>query len=113
MANEGEFPKTDGDIYYGKDANMTYYQADGASTLNYSNISVTTSATLIKASNSSRKRILIRNLHSVSIWIGDSGVLTTDGFELKPKECIVLWDTAAIYGIVLADTADIRYLEAQ
>lgn len=113
MSGEGEYPKEDGDVLYGKEANMAYYNGAFGNTLNYSNVSITTSATVIKASNSNRKSILIYNNDTTSIFIGDSGVTINDGFELAPLESIYLVDTEAFYGIVSAGTADIRYLEVE
>jgi len=47
MADEGEYPKTDGDVYYGKDANMSYYQAALAETMNQASVNITSADTTI------------------------------------------------------------------
>lgn len=114
MANEGQYPKANGDIYYGKDANIAFYGELNSGTMNYGAVTVGTTATVIKAANSSRKTILIRNNGDATIWIGDSGVTISDGKALEPSKSIKLYTQDAIYGI--ADTSsvdDARYLEVQ
>jgi hypothetical protein len=114
MASAGDFPKVDGDVYYGQDANMTYYNATLTGTMNYGNISVTTAATLIKATNASRKSILVRNYGSASLFIGGNNSVTTgNGFEVQANQSIYIKDTDEIYGIVASGTLDVRYLETQ
>ena len=114
MAAAGDFPKVDGDVYYGQDANMTYYNAALAGTMNYGNISVATTATLIKATNTSRKSILIRNNGSASLFIGGNNLVTTsNGLEVPSNQSIHIKDTDELYGIVATGTLDVRYLETQ
>jgi len=114
MATEGEFPKTDGDVFYGKDSNMSYYNAALTGTMNYGNITVTTSATLIKATNASRKSIVIRNYGSAALFIGgNNSVTTANGFEVPASQSIYIKDTDEVYGIVASGTLDVRYLETE
>ena len=114
MANSGEYPKADGDVYYGKDANMSYFNATLTSTLNYGNISVGTTATLIKATNSSRKSILIRNNGSATLYIGGNNAVTTsNGHGVIAGQSIYVKDQDEIYGIVASGTLDVRYLETE
>lgn len=114
MADEGEYPKANGDIYYGKDANIAYYGELNTDTMNYSNVTIATSATTLIAANSSRKSILIRNNGSNDLYIGESsGVTTSDGQLIRPQQCIRLFTTAIIYGIADTSSVDVRYLEVQ
>jgi len=114
MADEGKFPKINGDIYYADDANITFYQELNSGTMNYGAVTISTSATTIKASNGDRKRILIRNNHvSESLYIGDSGVTTSDGKEISPGQSIVLFTQDTIYGIADSSLDDVRYLEVE
>jgi len=114
MAASGFFPKINGDIFYGPDANASYYQGALSSTLNYSNINVATSATLIKAANSGRKSMLIFNNSDTVIYVGAAGVTITDGFEIGLNESFYYEDPEAIYGVHGdAGTKDIRYWEVE
>ena len=113
MANEGQYPKIDGDVFYGKDANMSYYNGTLSSTLNHASINVGTSATAIKAANTSRQSILIKNTGTATVYLGPSGVTTGDGYLLAYGKSIILYHKEAIYGITASTTEDVRYLEAE
>jgi len=57
--------------------------------------------TTIKTANTSRKRIIVKNINATyNCAIGGSGVTYSTGFLLKPNEQIEIRSTAAIYGIV-------------
>ena len=111
MANEGKFPKQDGDIYYGLDANATYYNAALSTTGSYNGLTVGSDVTTIVASASTRKKILIRNTGDYTVYIGGSSVTTTTGTPVDSNVCIVLNTDDAIYGITTGSDTDIRYLE--
>jgi len=111
MANEGKFPKNDGDIYYAKDANSSYYQAALSTTAAYDAVTVTSSATVIVTENNARKKILIRNIGADTIYIGEAGVTVTTGIPLDSNVCIVLNTSDAISGIVSSTSSEIRYIE--
>lgn len=73
---------------------------------------ITSTATLIVASNSIRKSILIRNIGAVDIYIGTSAVTTANGFLLKANESIGLdRNTAAIYGRTASTSGTVSILE--
>jgi len=79
-----------------------------------SSINIGTSPTKIPSSNlTERKTLTIRNNGSNTIFIGGSGVTTTDGYPLKPNESmdIDLDAGATLYGIVASGTEDLRVLE--
>jgi len=110
----GDFPVGTGEIVAANSMNSAYFNATLAGTMNYGNISVTTSATLIKATNTSRKSILIRNNGSSTLYIGgNNSVTTSNGFEVIAGEEIYIKDTDEIYGIITSGTLDVRYLETQ
>jgi len=110
----GDFPVAQGEIIEAKSMNSSYFNATLAGTMNYGNISVTTAATLIKATNASRKSILVRNYGSASLFIGGNNSVTTgNGFEVQANQSIYIKDTDEIYGIVASGTLDVRYLETQ
>ena len=112
-ANQGEYPKADGDIYYGQDANMSFYQGALSDLINYGNIDVLATATLIKAANPLRKSILIRNNGYQNIYVGAAGVTPATGKKIPSGETRYILDKDAIYGITDSGTVDTRYLEVQ
>lgn len=78
-----------------------------SSALGASQVTVGITATLIKASNTSRKRITIKVPQSAAnpVYIDDENtVTTTTGHELSPGDAITIHTTAAIYGIASAST---------
>ncbi len=85
----------------------------GGTSLNYNRITIATTSTVIKAINADRRSILIKNNDSVSIYIGDSSVATSDGYELEAGKSMYLTDNEAIYGIVTTGTANLAYLEVE
>ena len=81
-------------------------------TLNNAAVTVTTSATLIRAANGGRQSLALQNRGTTSIFLGNSGVTVANGFELMPNAIIdVTGISAAIYGIALSGACDVRLLE--
>lgn len=115
MANEGEYSKSDGDIYYGKDANMAYYQGALATGLNYGSSQIGSPATLVVPSNANRKSVLIRNNDTDSIYIGPAGVTDATGFKVLPNESFyVVADATDLYAYGSpTSNFDVRYLETE
>lgn len=76
-------------------------------------VSVTNSATVIKAANTNRKRITIKNpaSNSAACFIGIAGVAANTGHQLDPGDAITLNTTAAVYGIHASATQTLTYLE--
>jgi hypothetical protein len=111
---EGVFPKADGEVYFGKDANMNWYQGALAGTLNHASVDTADTEVLIIAANSSRQTLLITNNGSNTIFLGLTGVADTTGYPLDPTQSILLYNREAVYGICASGlTSDARYLEAQ
>jgi hypothetical protein len=91
--------------------------------MSYGNISVTSSATLIKAENKHRTSLIIRNNGTAEFFYGlDSSVTVANGFPVKADEVLNLevdvdkvtleetLYTGPIYGIA-ATTQDVRFVE--
>jgi len=78
-------------------------------------VGVTTSATLIKAATSTRKKITLQNYTDAgtnpAIYIGSAGVTTGSGIAMLDGDSRVFENTDAIYGIVGSGSALIRILE--
>jgi len=84
-----------------------------SSTFSTGQVTVDNTADQIKAANTSRKRIVIKNpTGGVAVFIGlTSGVTASNGHRLDPGDAITLNTTAAIYGITSAGSAVVTYLE--
>jgi len=83
-------------------------------TTNWVTVDTTSGGVLIKAANTSRKSITIRNIGSVDMYIGNSGVTTATGFLLQAatKEAYTFdRNTAAVYGITAATSTTACYIE--
>lgn len=74
-------------------------------------VSVGSSATQIIAANT-RQAVLITNPSStVTVYIGGSGVTTSNGQELLPEQSITLPVVSAVYGIVATGSQTVSYVE--
>lgn len=75
-------------------------------------VDTTVGGVVIKALNTSRKSIIIRNQGATDMYVGPSGVTTANGILVKANEVLTLdRNTAAIYGIVGAGSTTAGYLE--
>ncbi len=110
--SENSYPKSDGDIYFGSEANQANYGRSGT-THSYGAVSVGTSATSINAASSTRVGIIIANAGSTTIYLGASGVTTADGYPLFAGKSIYFTTQDQIYGIVASGTESARYLEVE
>jgi hypothetical protein len=82
----------------------------------YGQITVGTSATLIRPANTDRISLQITNLVSEEVYVGfDASVLTTTGFQLSQQDVISFTGSdlykGAVYGIVTTGSADVRFFE--
>lgn len=82
-------------------------------TLNTNQISVGSVSTLIIAANASRKRLVLTNMGTTNVFIGNIGVTIGTGQLLLgiAGYVIPLYFTGAVYGIVGTGTQTIAYLE--
>ena len=114
MANEGEFPKEDGDVFYGKDANIVKYSGYNSNTILYDSVSVGSDATMIVSADTTRKSLLVRNHGSTVIFVGPSGVTNSNGYKIQPKQSIYLNTVGAVYAAadssIGSGTNDTRYM---
>lgn len=89
-------------------------QTTTSSTFTTGQVSIDNTAPLIKAANTSRKSVVLRNTGATDAYIGiDNTVSTSTGFLIKATESITLdRTTAAIYGVTAgAGTTTFAYLE--
>lgn len=72
-------------------------------------VSVGTSATLLDAADSTRQSVTLKNAGAVTVYVGPSGVTTTNGLPLEPGEALTVdKTTAALYAIVASGSCDVR-----
>jgi hypothetical protein len=77
----------------------------------YGNVTVATTATLIKAA-ASRQSISIYNNGASTVFVGyDTAVTTTNGMPIPAGAEREIRDELAVYGIVASGTVDVRYIE--
>lgn len=82
-------------------------------TLNTNQISIGSTSTLIIAANTNRKRLVLINMGTTNVFIGNIGVTIGTGQLLLgiAGYVIPLYFTGAVYGIVGTGTQTIAYLE--
>lgn len=99
----------------GESANSDLVTALGNSTVIAVNqVSMSNVAAVIKAANTSRKRIIIKNpaTNTQAVFIGPTNAVTAaNGHCIDPGDAITLNCTGAIYGILAAGTLTVTYLE--
>lgn len=82
---------------------------DGA--LNYAAVTVSTTATAIRAQNTGRHRIVIYNNGTKPVYLGDdTSVTTANGFPVPVGQAFLMEHYGAVYGIASVD-CDVRYWE--
>lgn len=96
------------------DALGRLYANNSHQSMAYGSVSVTTSATDLVASDlANRKRILLQNLGTKKVYVGDASVTTANGIELFPGNSIELdiGPQIDIYAIAAAGSQDVRVME--
>jgi len=81
-------------------------------------VTVAATATAIAPVDPTRRRIVIKNTNATTIYVGGSGVDTTDGYPLAQNEVLIIdqqhrEDTAAQqgwYGVVASGTQNINVI---
>ena len=78
-----------------------------------SKVSISSTATLITSSLANSRTRLLHNNGSVTIYLGDATVTTTDGYLLAAGEekAFDIESGVAMYGIVETGTCELRILE--
>ena len=105
MAEQKEYPKADGDVYYGDDANKMFgvYVGTEAELL-----SVTSSSGSVVYSGSYQYHVL-RNTGGNKCFINFGSAATTNNFDLDVNEEISVWGvTQSISAITASSTTTLR-----
>ena len=74
----------------------------GGTSIANAHVTVTNSATTIKAATETQHCVTIVNYQTVPIYVGAATVTTSAGFRLDPGASITLHTTAAVQGITSA-----------
>jgi len=80
-------------------------------TIDSGSVSVTTSAAIVKAADSTRRSLVLTNLGSDYVFIGDSAVAVNTGIRLAPSQALTLdkSPTAAVYAIATSGTQTVAW----
>jgi hypothetical protein len=84
--------------------------------VNYSNVTVGNTATLVLASNPGRRMFSVYNNGAVTMYLGpDANVATTTGTPILPQASYTQNGSrmymGAWYGITASSTVDVRYMD--
>src|SRR5512139_3377786 len=74
----------------------------GGSSIANAHVTVTNSATTIKAATETQWEVTIVNYQTVPIYVGGATVTTSTGFRLDPRASLTLHTTAEVQGITSA-----------
>lgn len=74
-------------------------------------VSVGATATLIIAAGTRQGVVITNPSSSVTVYIGGSGVTTSNGQELLPLQSITLPVVSAVYGIVASSSQTVSFAE--
>lgn len=74
----------------------------GGSSIANAHVTVTNSATTIKAATDTQHCVTIVNYQTVPIYVGGATVTTSNGFRLDPGASLTLHTTAEVQGITSA-----------
>lgn len=69
-----------------------------------------TGAATLRAANVNRRSCTIKNTSTATLYVGASGVGTTDGFPLAQNEGLTLRGTGAIF-VNTGGSCDVRFIE--
>lgn len=74
----------------------------GGTTIANAHVTVTNTATEIRAATDTQVWVTIVNYQTVPVYVGAATVTTSTGIRLDPGASIDLWTTAAVQGITSA-----------
>ncbi len=80
-------------------------------TIDSGSVSVTTSAAVVKAADATRRSLVLTNLGSDYVFIGDAAVALNTGIRLAPAQALTLdkSPTAAVYAIATSGTQTVAW----
>jgi len=106
-------------LAYSADGSRTHIGADSAglqviergATIDSGSASVTTSAAVVKAADATRRSLVLTNLGSDYVFIGDSAVAVNTGIRLAPSQALTLdkSPTAAVYAVANYGTQTVAW----
>jgi hypothetical protein len=106
-------------LAYSADGSRTHVVADSAglqvvergATIDSGSASVTTSAAAVLAADSTRRSVVLTNLGTDNVWIGDSGVAANTGVKIIPGGSLTIdhAPTPAIYAVSSSGSQTVAY----
>jgi len=106
-------------LAYSADGSRTHVGADAAgiqviergATIDSGSASVTTSAAVVKSADATRRSLVLTNLGSDYVFIGDSAVAVNTGIRLAPSQALTLdkSPTAAVYAVANSGTQTVAW----
>ena len=106
-------------LAYSADGSRTHIGADSAglqviergATIDSGSASVTTSAAVVKAADATRRSLVLTNLGTDYVFIGDSAVAVNTGIRLAPSQALTLdkSPTAAVYAVANSGTQTVAW----
>ncbi len=106
-------------LAYSADGSRTHIGADSAglqvvergATIDSGSASVTTTPAAVLSADSTRRSVVLTNLGSDSVWIGDSGVVANTGIKIAPEGSLTIdhAPTPAIYAVASSGTQTVAY----
>lgn len=106
---------TDGDVLYDHelDQNVAHRESRNqkGSILANNTVSVGIIGAQVVAANSDRTYLMIMNVGTANVYVGASGVTTSDGFLIEPNGWEVFLSTEAVFVISGSASQEVRYLE--
>jgi len=106
-------------LAYSADGSKTHIPAGSAglqviergSVIDSGSASVTTSAAVVKAADATRRSLVLTNLGTDYVFIGDSAVALNTGIRLAPAQALTIdkSPTAAVYAIANSGTQTVAW----
>ena len=84
----------------------------GADNFATGQVTLSTSAALVKAANAARRALIVKNIDaSIVVYIGVTGVTSANGMELDAGESISVNTNDAVYAVAASGTPKVAYWE--
>ena len=83
----------------------------GSTALANGQVAPTSSAATLVAARDTRKRVVLLNTGSVTVWVGIATVTSANGFPLVPGSSLTLYTQALVQAITASGTGAIAYIE--
>ena len=108
MAAESEFPKADGDVYFGYDVNRAGFNV--FTVFEQETLSVSTSTASVSFSQE-MDTVLIKNIGSTLCYVNFDAAATTSSWDLSPNDTLAIdTNVTAVHAITASGTTTLRII---